>query len=358
MSQSIQTNPTPTTSPHWRVWLLLAALFGWSYTNTFEVIAARWTETPEYSHAWIVPIFSLWLILREGLESSQNQLIRKHSWPGLIGLGLGLTTFLLWRHLPWPANELLAVFFTTSTAWILYLCRPATEGPASRHGLILLTLGLALRLLAAYYYIEWFDHLSLIPVVAGLGYLLIGGPYPPAWRYATLFLTFSLPLPFRLEHALKSPLRGFATRASTYLLQTLGFPAYQEGYLIIIGEHELGVTDACSGLRMFMVFAALTVSVALILQRPWWFKVTVVCGFPLIALLANVIRILITSVFLYYGWEHLANMTFHDLAGVAMMPLGVLLLLGTIHYLDRLIVLEIEHRVTPYLMKPSQTDAS
>ena len=67
-----------------------------------------------------------------------------------------------------------------------------------------------------------------------------------------------LPLPGRFPEMLASTLQSLATLASTNVLQTLGFPAQSEGNVIILSQVELGVVEACSGIRMLVVFCAIS----------------------------------------------------------------------------------------------------
>src|SRR6185295_15946667 len=92
---------------------------------------------------------------------------------------------------------------------------------------------------------------------------------------AVAFLAFMLPLPFVLEVALAGRLQSFATFASTYVLQTLGFPALSEGNVIIVNESKIGVAEACNGLGMPVVFFALSTALAFVIVRPLWEKILV-----------------------------------------------------------------------------------
>src|SRR5439155_15879127 len=101
-------------------------------------------------------------------------------------------------------------------------------------GLPLVMGGAALHLLGAYLYFDWICGASLLPVLAGLA-VCFGGRKALAWSGpAIAFLAFMLPLPYRLETALSHPLQRVATVASTYALQTLGFPAVAEGNVIVM----------------------------------------------------------------------------------------------------------------------------
>src|SRR5436305_589397 len=74
---------------------------------------------------------------------------------------------------------------------------------------------------------------------------------------------------------LTEPLHGIATVSSTFLLQTLGLPALAEGNVILLNDVHIGIVEACSGLRMLVIFFALSTAVALLTRRPLWEKVVV-----------------------------------------------------------------------------------
>ena len=100
----------------------------------------------------------------------------------------------------------------------------------------------------AYYYFTWFDAISLLPSVAGLC-LLVGGWDTLRWAWPSIaFLIFMVPLPYRVEAALGSPLQRLATLSSTYVLQLFGLPAFSSGNTIVINDYTIGIVDACNGL--------------------------------------------------------------------------------------------------------------
>jgi exosortase/archaeosortase family protein len=246
-------------------------------------------------------------------------------------------------------------------------CLPAARLTPSWTGLLLILAGAGLRLYAARYFMEWFDQLSLIIVAFGL-VLLLGG-WSTLWRFwpAVGFLIFMVPLPHRLEVSMRDPLRRIGTASSTYAMQTMGLPAFAEGNVIVVsrdrqvdhqpaadnestaarqqaagGQEEvrIGVVEACSGLRMLMIFFALSAAVALLTDRPLWQKGVILGAAVPIALASNILRILSTGVLHVYGFDHLADLAFHDLAGWLMMPIGLLMLGAVLWFLDHLFIVE------------------
>ncbi|MGC1273674.1 MAG: exosortase/archaeosortase family protein [Planctomycetaceae bacterium] len=263
----------------------------WGYAGTIAVLARKWEADPQYSHGYLVPLFSLALL--------------------------------------WLRRDALHVDRLRPSLW----------------GVPLLVAALLLRHAATILYMEWFEQLSLVLCVPAI-VLLVGGGAALRWAWpACLFLVFMVPLPFSLEVALRDPLRRIGTIASTYVMQTVGLPAYAQGKVIIVDDVHIGVAEACSGLRMLMIFFALATAVAMIGDRPLWQRGLVVLSAIPIALIANIARITATGSLHAVGYEQFAEMVFHDLAGWLMMPLALILLWLETAFLDRLIIVESDEPV-------------
>lgn len=256
----------------------------WAFWTTFGELAARWSGDAQYSHGYIVPVFAAYLLYarRSMLTSAAIQPI--------------------WRGLP------------------------------------LLVLGILLRLAGGYFYVPWVEQVSLLVVLAGIA-LTLGGSAVLRWSWpAIAFLIFMIPFPGRVEGALAYPLQRLGTWASTFTLQLLGYPALAEGNLILLSEAELNIVEACSGLRMLIVFFALSTACAIVIQKPLIYRVLVVVSAIPIALFANVVRITITGILYETVDNETANHFFHEVAGWLMMLIGVALLWLEVQVLSRLFV--------------------
>jgi exosortase len=245
----------------------------WAYWPTLLDLARVWQHNPQYSHGYLVPVFAVALL--------------------------------------WLRRDRLDVL---------------TVRPNLTMGLCLLLLGVGLRLISAAYSYIWFDPISIIPCVAGLC-LLLGGW--GAWRWAwpsILFLGFMVPLPFRFDTMLSGPLQRLATIVSTFVMQMLGLPALAEGNVILVNDHQIGIVEACSGLRMLVVFFALSTALVLAIKRPWLDKCILLASAAPIALACNILRITLTGVLYETTNSEAANAFFHDAAGWLMMPLALCML--------------------------------
>ncbi len=193
-------------------------------------------------------------------------------------------------------------------------------------GLALIVAGAGLQLLGASLFYEWLEALALLPTLAGLCALL-GGWRSLRWSWPAIgFLVFMLPMPYRFEVALGYPLQRLATIASGYCLMTLGLPAITEGNIIHLGDHDIGVVDACSGLGMIYTFLAVATGVAILGPRRWTDRIVILASAVPIAMAANVARIVLTGVMHWTVGSEAADLVFHDLAGWLMMPFALGLL--------------------------------
>jgi len=277
--------------------VITALALVWSYWTTFVELNEEWSKNPLYSHGYLVPVFA---------------------------------------------------------AALLYIRRdriPKSPLESSWWALTFLIVGAVMRLAATYFFFAWPDRCSLLFMMFA-AVLAVGGW--PAFRWAwpsIFFLGFMIPFPGFVENAVMRPLQRIATISSTNVLQTLGLFAHQDGNVIVLSEAELGIVEACSGLRMLSVFVALTVGACFVLQRPVWQKVIIILSSFPIAVVCNVARISATGIMYEIADRDFAEFVFHDVAGWLMMPLALLLLLLEIKILDFIYLID------PTPAKPDSSQA-
>lgn len=269
-----------------------SALLAWSYWNTIGSIAQAW-ERPQYSHGYLVPAFA---------------------------------AFLLWLRYE-PIRETSA-----RERWL---------------GVGILAVGLALRLITAFFSTV-IPEMATLPICLIGVFTMVGGLHTLRWAWPALaFLVFMLPFPDFVERGLLDPLQNLATRMSTFALQTIGFACYSEGNRIQLGDLQMGVVDACSGLRMLTIFFALATAITLLTERPLWERVVIILSAAPIAILVNVIRITVTGILYKTTNPTIAETVFHDLAGWVMMPMALGFLYVELQLLSHLWVEETTETVQP-----------
>jgi exosortase len=278
--------------------IVFVGVFYFFYSETIaKLIHTYWTE-PDYSHGFFVPIFSLYLLwYRRDMLPAVPQ---KGSWWGLAFFGVW--AFMLWY--------------------------------------------------GVYFHYTWFDSFSIVPCLAGV-VLFIGGWQTLLWAWpALVFLFFLVPLPGLLSQFLSQPLQSIGSHVSVLIIQTLGIPAIVDGNNIILRDSQpLGVAEACSGIKMLMLFFTLCVGAAFLMRKPVWERILIVISAPPIAVISNVFRITLTAVLVEMAnrWPSImsketADKVFHDFAGLLMMPLALLVLLGEMYLISKLMVQPITDR--------------
>lgn len=341
--------------------LLLAAIT-WNYWSALQAMADRWMREEEYTHGWLVPLFAfviLGLRLNQlGLSAADVERTRTGTYCGGLLLAAGALSWSMGGQ-PLVATVGMGLSLVGASVLIgnwISVTRPQLLSP-SVAGLVLMGLAGAARVAGAYFSMEWIDSVSLLPFIAG-AVLAAGGTRLLSWSWpAITYLIFMIPLPYRVEVALRQPLRELATTASTYTLQTIGLPAYAQGTSVIVNDVHLDIVGACSGLRMLMIFFALAFAVAILSGRPLLQRLILVVSAVPIAIISNVIRITATGLLYLTPYHELAGQLFHDLAGWFMMPIALVMLGMELWYLDRLIVVEHKAPIT-FGLNPAGTAAN
>ena len=275
--------PVPSSRAVWQL-AALVGLLGWAYFPMLRVFFDKWANDPQYSHGFLVPFFS---------------------------------AFLLWKG--------------TGSG-------PIALRPLPVLGCALLAGVVGLRAVAGSILFHQLDAAGFLLGLFAIACAVGGWPLVKRTGPAILFLVFMVPLPYELERNVGQPLKTAATVSSTYLLQTLGQPAIRDGNLILIDEVRLGVVDACSGLKMLVTFAAFSAGAVLLMQRSRFEKLMVLLGVVPIAIVANVLRITATGLSYVYVSDKSAVDFLHDLNGWLMMPTGLALLGLEVWALKKLVV--------------------
>jgi len=207
----------------------------------------------------------------------------------------------------------------------------------------LLLLWALIRWVSAFFVYITLDIFSILPFLAAF-VLFVGGWKAVRWTWPSiLFLVFMMKLPGPLAGTLSQQLQWFGTKASVFIIQTLGIAAAAKGNVIHTTGGNLEVAQACSGLRMMILFFAVCAGAALVLRIETWKKIVIVCSAIPIAVVSNVARVTVTGILYEMGrwWPNLidpeaAQGFVHDWAGYFMMPLAMLLLWGEMALLKRL----------------------
>lgn len=148
-------------------------------------------------------------------------------------------------------------------------------------------------------------------------------------RWVLIFLFLMVPFPARIHQAVSGELQHQATASTTFVLDLAGVNIVRHGNVIELVDHHvnIGVVEACSGLRMLTAFIIVAATVVFLIDSPRWQKAVLMASSVVLAIVCNLARLVTTVVLYVVASDQTAERFFHDFAGLAMMPLAVLLLL-------------------------------
>lgn len=261
---------------------LLALLAALSFGSFFRVLFQNWIHNEEFSYGILIPPIASYLIWKrkERLKTAAID-----SWtPGFLVAAIGCGLQVL----------------------------------ASRSGTLLLS-GFALVVLLV----------GITGFLWGLKILRICvGPLT--------LLILMVPLPSYAVGEVAWHLQSVASTISARSLESLGVPVYQDGNLLRLPNYVLEVKQACSGSRSILSLVALALVIGLSAGEKWWRRGVLVLAAPILAIAANVVRIVGTGLIAQHWGNLAANESLHASWGVAVFLLGVLGLLGIHNLLRRI----------------------
>jgi exosortase len=272
--------------------VLLAACAG-AFHGPISGTLSMALSDPDQSHIILAPFVALWLIW---LRRSRLEFIRAHpalAGPVLVGLGVAASIWGYERdlHTAWHAGPIIAL-------------------------------------------------VGMIVSVCGWRPLRLFAP-------SFLVLAFLLPVPATLRQAISLPLQSMAATVSQAMLEAFGAQATRLGNVLVVNGEQVVLAEACSGMRLVFSLALVTFAFAFSLALRPSTRMLIILISPLIAIAANVVRLIPTS-FLYGHVSAERAMLFHDISGWMMLPLALLALAALLRLLRWL-----EFPVTSYKLASS-----
>jgi exosortase len=175
----------------------------------------------------------------------------------------------------------------------------------------------------------YFRAMAMIGALGAVVLFLGGWPLVKYMWLPIIFLVFAVPLPQRYYVSLTMPMRQLAAAVATALLNLVGgMEASVNGVVIDVIykgqrlEPSLNVAEACSGMRLLMAFLALGVAMAYLHYRPIWQRLVLLASTIPIAIFCNIVRVTVTGFIHVLIHPRYTQGIYHDLLGMAMLPLA------------------------------------
>ena len=219
-----------------------------------------------------------------------------------------------------------------ATLWLVWQSRErvmrAKVAPAPVMGWTVLAIGLVFLYLSRLQQgLLTVEMGSILPVIVGSILICAGWPTLRALAFPLSFLVFAVPMPDWLVDAMTVPLKVFISDTVTRVLYAAGFPVAQNGVMIMIGSYQLLVKDACSGMNS--IFALSAIGVFYVYAFRWKEKLRsflLLLAIIPVTILANFFRVFALVLIAYYGGPDLIEGVVHDLTGISLFVMALVLL--------------------------------
>ncbi|MBX7255473.1 MAG: exosortase/archaeosortase family protein [Candidatus Hydrogenedentes bacterium] len=179
---------------------------------------------------------------------------------------------------------------------------------------------------------------AIIPLLAGFVLIFLGAGHLRRLWFPLAFLLFMIPLPEFLTTSITFRVKMLAMDCAIFLSRACLLPMIRDGSYVRFGDDQLLIGDVCGGLRSLIALLALGAMMSYMSQtRPCARVLTLLVSVP-VAVFSNVLRIFFLCVVASFWGSEVASGWVHDISGLFIYVVALLLLFG----FDRLL-----HRLAP-----------
>ena len=137
-----------------------------------------------------------------------------------------------------------------------------------------------------------------------------------------------IPLPGILVDAITGPLKQWISVIVVELLYRVGYPISRNGVILTIGQYQMLVADACSGLHSMYSLSALgTLFMYIMARRSKLHNAIMLASILPIAFAANIVRVIVLVLITYHFGDEAGQGFLHGAAGIVLMLVALAVLL-------------------------------
>lgn len=266
-----------------------------------------WQLKPDYAFGWLVPAFVVYLVVDR--------------WPRLRQLFSAPDPSALPRALRWTFSAVAGLSLGLGLLFFLVGAVYRAGSGVTQPGSLALAIGFSGVLLGMIYFNVPEGRVG--PPATGWGALRGDARLRATalFLFPALIWILSAPLVTAVENAVSLFLLQRVTTVVFTVFSLLGYPLVQQGNVLMLPHGQVGVADACSGIRSLTgcLFAGSFLA-AVFLDR-FWKKVVLVAAAMGFAFLTNLLRSLFLTSWAYaYGSDAIEG-TLHDATGYAVLGL-------------------------------------
>jgi exosortase len=196
-------------------------------------------------------------------------------------------------------------------------------------GPVVVVLGAALYVIGFENAIQSFWHLGAVVTAVGCLLTVTGAAVLRAAWPAFLVLGFLVPVPGLVRQQMALPMQEWTATATEFFGQIVGLDLVRAGSVLVINGREVGIAEACNGMRMVFALFLATYAFVFINRLSTATRVVILVAAPLLAISANVIRLVPTVALYGYADAEIAD-AFHDFGGWVMVLLAFVAMFGAL----------------------------
>lgn len=269
----------------WLAWLMLLAGFSALYGPTFFDLFNTLWSTNQNAHGPIVLLVSVWLFLFKAKEISNDDAIVVRPSPAL-----GTAVF---------AMGLL--MYITGRSQSVYV----------------LEVG------------------ALVPLLLGTVLAMFGRGVAKRLWFAFFFMCFMVPLPGSLVDEVTQPLKIAVSFGTEHILYWLGYPVARSGVVLLVGQYQLLVADACAGLNSLFTLEALGLLYMNVTRHESAVRNMILAALIVpISMMSNIIRVIILALVTYYFGDAAGQGFVHSFSGMVLFVTALFIIVGVDHLLQ------------------------
>jgi len=152
--------------------------------------------------------------------------------------------------------------------------------------------------------------------------------------FPLFFLVFMIPWPGDWVTAVTSPLKSAVSIVASNVLYELGYPVGRAGVILTVGQYQLLVADACSGLNSMFTLESLGLLYMNLMRYASVSRNILLATLIIpISFAANVIRVMVLVLVTYYLGDEAGQGFMHGFAGMLLFLVALCLIL----FVDRLL---------------------
>lgn len=261
------------------------------------------------------------------------ELVRR--WPLLIGFGiLAAATLPSLGQQVWTreAGAHGPIVLATG-AWLVWrkadslgkLAKPGSELVSW----IVFALGLALWVFGRAFDFISLETAGLYAVGMAMAYSALGATALRENWFPFFYLAFLIPPPEWFLDKFTAPLKQFVSFVTTTSLSAVGIPISREGVTIHVAQYDLLVKDACSGMNSLTgLFAISLLYIYLLRGSSVRYSALLTLFVAPIAVIGNILRVIVLVLLTYFLGDAAAQGFAHEMAGIFLFGVALLLVFG------------------------------